>query len=322
MPRPVGCRPRVSVVMTVFEPEPRFFNEAVESVLRQTLADIELVIIEDPPAGRPCDVLSRFSDPRIRYFRGSHRTSLIEQRNRALAEARADLVAVLDCDDIAEPDRLERQTRYMDAHPDIAVLGSHVAVIDGGGRIIGHRVFPREHDAIARAMRRIVPLCHPSVVYRKELVERAGGYSGRLAPLAEDYELYSRLFLLGARFANYPRALTRYRVHVAQAKARRLRETIRAVLKVKNRYWRTSMSLGDRLRMWAERCLLCAPEAVVWRLLTSCHYHDKPPESPGDLSSELDPLHDVRREPASAPLLGTAPYARVGDVAKSLRVCE
>lgn len=296
--RSLAGRPRVSVVMTVFEPDPGFISQAIESILRQTLTDLELIIIEDPPERQSCDVLSRLADTRIRYFRGAHRTSLIEQRNRGLAETRADLVAVLDCDDIAEPDRLERQVEYMHAHPEIAVLGSHVSVIDGCGRTIGHRLFPSEHADIARAMHRIVPLCHPSVVYRKEFVQRAGGYSGRLAQLAEDYDLYSRLFFSGARFANYPRALTRYRVHSAQAKARRLRETIRAVLQVKRHYWYKSMSIGDRLRMGAEACLLCAPEVAVWRLLTSCHYRDEIPETAGDGTPNSDLDHGQLQGPA------------------------
>src|SRR4051812_32143424 len=93
--------PLVSVMMPVLNPHPVYFREAIESILAQSLQDLELVIVEDPSQASGQAVIDQLGDSRIRYFRNTARTSLVEQRNKALTEARADIVACLDADDIA-----------------------------------------------------------------------------------------------------------------------------------------------------------------------------------------------------------------------------
>ena len=105
--------PLVSVVMPVLNPHPKFFFEAVASVLDQTLGDLELVIVEDPSERDAAPILEKFRDRRIRHIRNPRRTSLIEQRNRSIREARAPLVAQLDADDICYPNRLQAQYDFL-----------------------------------------------------------------------------------------------------------------------------------------------------------------------------------------------------------------
>ncbi|MGH7819587.1 MAG: glycosyltransferase family 2 protein, partial [Candidatus Binatia bacterium] len=135
-------RPRVSVVMPVLKPHPDYFPQAVESVLGQTLREIELLIVEDPSDRPAAELLSRYADPRIRHFENPTRTSLVEQRNRGIEEARAPYVAFLDSDDVCEPARLEKQLAHLEAHPEIDVLGSQLVIIDGNGAIHGYRYYP------------------------------------------------------------------------------------------------------------------------------------------------------------------------------------
>src|SRR5439155_27194000 len=96
------ARPAVSVLMPVLNPHPVYFPEAVASIVGQTFPDWELVIVEDPSATSAAELLGRFDDPRIRLIANPQVTGLIAQRNRTLAEASADLVALIDADDIAE----------------------------------------------------------------------------------------------------------------------------------------------------------------------------------------------------------------------------
>ncbi|NQT17969.1 MAG: glycosyltransferase [Planctomycetes bacterium] len=264
-------KPRVSVVMVVRNPHPRFFPLAVESILIQTFTDFELIIVEDPSPRSAEDTLNRHSDPRIRYIRHSRRTSLVQQRNRALAEARGEFMAICDADDIVVPNRLEKQLGFLHRHLEIDVLGAQIAVIDDHGEHLGYRAFPVDHDSIVESMTRIVPFCQPSVMMRTEAVRAVGGYR-ETGYLPEDYELWSRLAKNGTQFANHHEVLLHYRVHAAQMKAIYLREIIRGVLRVKQTYWREEMNLGARLQMWAERLLLLFPPNLVYRLLLRMYY--------------------------------------------------
>jgi glycosyltransferase involved in cell wall biosynthesis len=117
--------PRVSVLMPVFDPDPKYFAEAIESVLSQSMHDWELLIVEDPSRRKVADTLRNFSDPRIRHFANAVRTSLVFQRNRTLGLARGQYVAMLDADDVAEPNRFEEQCHVLDTDTRTGVVGFH-----------------------------------------------------------------------------------------------------------------------------------------------------------------------------------------------------
>ncbi len=261
------AKPLVSVLMPVYNPHPLYFRQAVESILNQTLPDWELVIVEDPSTRSAADLLNDFADPRIRHFVNPHRTSLVAQLNRCLQEARAELVARQDADDISEPDRLEKQVAFMEAHPEVTVLGTQLAVIDGNDRLLGYRRYPCEHEAIVRSLRSFNPIGHPGVIFRKQAVLEVGGYSP--IDLVEDYDLWCRLAKWGALFAALPEALVRYRVHPESlSKGTKVKDGLRATLETKRRYWGAEMDARARLRWWAERALLwLPPRLIVWLFL-------------------------------------------------------
>ena len=125
--------------MPLLNPDPVFFPQAVESILGQTFRELELIIVEAPSERSGRDLLQRYNDPRIRRQLNPQRTSLPHQRNQTLALADADVVAFLDADDIAEPDRMEKQYRFLEEHPDVDLVGSNLRIIDAGGRTHGYR---------------------------------------------------------------------------------------------------------------------------------------------------------------------------------------
>lgn len=271
--------PAISVAMVVLAPDPRHFPAAVRSVLEQTHTDLELVIVEDPSDRSAADQLAGIEDPRLRLIRNPRRTSLVDQRNRAVLEGRAELVAVLDADDVAHPDWLSTQLATLRSHPDVAVVGTPLRVIDDDGALVGYRDYPREHDAIVAAMPRYNPVAQPGVAFRRRAFEDVGGYQAHLAN--EDYDLWSRLARAGYHFANQDRALVDYRVHPGGMKARKLRETIRGTLDVKRRHWSDRLGVAGRLHMLAERILLLLPPALVLRLFTWIRYsRTRPSASP------------------------------------------
>lgn len=252
--------------MSVLAPRPDWFVAAVRSVLDQSLWDFELIVLEDPAPTSIADELERLGDPRIRYARNPSVVSLARSRMRTLEMARGDLVAVMDADDVAHPQRLEQQCAFLAARPEVDVVGSQIAVIDGDGALRGYRSYPLAHRDIVAAMRRFNPLAHPTVMARKSAVLAAGGYAELAGGTCDDYDLWSRMAQLGHRFANLPDSLLSYRLHDGSTKARRLRQTLHDTLWIKRRYWRDQLGLRDRLRMAGENALLCLPAALVARL--------------------------------------------------------
>jgi glycosyltransferase involved in cell wall biosynthesis len=265
--------PSVSVLMPVLNPHPVYFREAVASILAQQLADIELVIVEDPGESSAAELLP--ADSRVRHIRNPARTSLVDQRNRALAEASADVVAMLDADDIAEPERMASQLEFLREHPDVGLVGSALTIIGPDGKRLGTRGYPTQHDEIVAAMSRYNAIAQPSVMARKQLLLDAGGYTYRRFPVNEDYELWSRLVKRGVRLANHPQRLVRYRVHPHGTKAAMLKRMLRATIDVKKEHWRDRMDMRARLRFWAEHALLGLPPSVVLRLFMMTQYKDE-----------------------------------------------
>jgi glycosyltransferase involved in cell wall biosynthesis len=264
--------PLVSVVMPVLDPHPTYFRQAVDSILAQTLTDLELVIVEDPSASSGAELLRDLSDRRVRHIRNDQRTSLVDQRNQALDASRADFIAMLDADDIAEPTRLAKQLELLRAHPDVGVLGSQLTIIDETGAQIGTRTYPTEHDAIVHAMARYNAIAQPSVMCRRKVLFDVGCYQYRAFPVNEDYELWSRLAANGVRFANHPEPLIRYRVHQSGTKAMMLKRMLRATIDVKDKFWRDQMDLGARARYWSEHALLALPASWVLKLFVLTQY--------------------------------------------------
>jgi glycosyltransferase involved in cell wall biosynthesis len=255
--------------MPVYDPHPVHFRRAVDSILHQTLADLELLLVEDPSPHPAADVLKDIDDPRIRHLVRRDKGTLVDSLNLGLAEARAAWVARADADDVCEPHRLQRQLAHLREHPEVDVLGSQLVLIDARDQPAGYREYPQEHEAIVRGMARYNTLAHPSVVFKKERVLAAGGYRPFFN---EDYELWSRLARQQARFANHPDALVCYRLIPHGTRAVKVRDALRGTLEVKRLYWRERMDLGGKLRMGAEQALLWLPPSLVLLLFlkTQC----------------------------------------------------
>ncbi len=262
--------PAVSVLMPVLNPHPDYFPAAVRSVLAQTLADWELVIVEDPSPSSAAALLAPLADPRIRHFRNPERTGLQAQRNRTLAEARGEFVAMLDADDIAEPDRLAKQVAFLRQRPDVAAVGCFLRIIDNEGRDCGFREYPTDPDAIRRAMPRYNAVPQPGLTARTEAIRQVGGY--QLAGPSADYELWSRMMRAGLRFAHLPEPLVRYRNHPGAIKSTQLRQTLTNTLWVKRTHWWGEMGWADRARYAAEWGLRLVPAGLVLRLFRRTHY--------------------------------------------------
>ena len=182
--------PAVSVLMAVRDGAP-WVAEAAASVLGQTADDLELIVIDDGSRDATPDLLGAIRDPRLRVERRAA-AGLTSSLNRALALARAPLVARLDADDVALPDRLARQRAFLAAHPDVGLLGGAAREVTATGEEVAVRIPPADDAALRAALIRGNPFVHSAVMTRRGLVERVGGYDESI-PVAQDYDLWMRL---------------------------------------------------------------------------------------------------------------------------------
>lgn len=214
--------PPVSVVMSVHNGV-RYLAAAIDSVLTQTLADLELVVIDDGSTDASPWVLAAYAsrDDRVLVLRQEN-AGLATSLNRGIAHARAPLIARLDADDIAEPWRLELQHAYLAESPDVGLVGGAVVFMDEDGRRFGEARYPLSDAEIRRAFVTTTPFVHSAVMLRREAFETAGGYRAAF-PHAEDLDLWLRLGAV-SRLANLEETVVSYRIHPDQTTATQLEQ--------------------------------------------------------------------------------------------------
>lgn len=202
--------PLVSVVMPVHNAE-QHLREAIDSILMQTFANLELLVIDDGSTDSSLKIAQSYIDNRVHVIDGPHQ-GIVAALNRGLVEARGDYVARMDADDIATPQRLMRQLAYMESHSDAAIVGSWADVIDADGKYTGQRLMPpTQGKQLYLALCAKNVMIHGSIMTRRDAVLAVGGYRMGIAP-AEDYDLWLRLAALGA-VANIAEPLYKWRSH-------------------------------------------------------------------------------------------------------------
>jgi hypothetical protein len=227
--RPAPGRPLVSVVMSVRDEE-RFVAQAVESILAQTLPDLELVVVDDASTDRTPEILSTQArrDARLRVCRLPGRSGLAAALNLGCGQARGTLIARMDGDDVALPHRLASQVAFLRAHPDVALVGGGAIVIDAAGRPLDTRCPPAGDAQIRASLDRRNCLIHSTVTLRRDALRALGGYRAAFLH-AEDYDLWLR-FAERHRLANLPEPVLRYRVHGTQVSQHALEQQVVSTL--------------------------------------------------------------------------------------------
>ena len=203
--------PRLSVVTTVYNGE-AYFDRAVPSILTQTYEDFEYIIVDDGSTDRTPEFLGDMAqrDPRITVL-SPGRLGRTKSLNYAIDHARGDYVAIQDFDDRSQPERFDRQVRFLNAYPQVGVVGGYYVLVDDnrGERYV--RKPPAEHEGIVRAMAIGIPLAHTVVAFRKEAWAQAGGYPE--VDDIEDLRLWIAFARLNWKLANIPEILGEHWVH-------------------------------------------------------------------------------------------------------------
>lgn len=209
----------ISVLLPAYNGMP-YLVEAVDSILAQTFRDFELVIVNDGSTDDTAAYLDGLTDPRVRVLHQPNR-GLSFALNAGLELCQGEFTARMDADDVAHEERLAEQVRYLLAHPEVGLLGTQIRPL-GPARAGRTTHLPLTMPLIEKALLDCRhALCHPSVMFRTELVKELGGYWPE--QLGEEWDLFLRV---GERseLANLNRALLLYRVHGGSINGKRQKE--------------------------------------------------------------------------------------------------
>jgi len=224
--------PRISVILPVYNNE-QYLGEAIDSILKQTYVDFELIIItEFGSSAKSIEIVDSYKDRRMTIIKNGHRLGLARSLNLGLELAKGDYIARMDADDVSEPSRFGLQVDYLDHNPKVAVCGSYVITIDRDGKAIERAKYPVEPLVVKWSMFILCAIGHSSIMARKEALHTMGGYREN-AKQAEDYDLWMRI-LREYEIANVPQFLHKRRHHesnVSISKREELKESASKYLK-------------------------------------------------------------------------------------------
>jgi glycosyltransferase involved in cell wall biosynthesis len=201
--------PKVSIVMTAYNSS-RVIRPALESLLSQSLANFELIIIDDQSQDDTCAIVESYRDPRLQLIRNAVNQGISRSRNIGLNLARGEYIAMSDHDDISLPTRLEKQVAFLDAHPDFIMAAVNCFEQRGDKRTA---LPPIPNPAMLHwTLFQICPLAHSGICVRREAMEQAGIRYNPDYAYAEDYHIY-HLFGRAGKIAMLSEPLVTYMIH-------------------------------------------------------------------------------------------------------------
>jgi len=231
---------KVSVLMPCYNAADTL-TSTLESLTRQTLTDYELIAVDDGSTDGTLDLIQKRAagDARIHLVSQDH-GGIVKALNAGIGKCQSGYIARIDADDHAHPDRLAKQVSFLDQHPDIAIVSCQVRGFPLENLRQGFEVYLDwqnsllTDDDIRREIFVESPMAHPSVVVRKDWLLEVGAYQERGWP--EDYDLWLRLYLAGARFAKLPEVLLEWREHEARLTRQDSRYSLENFLRLKAHY--------------------------------------------------------------------------------------
>lgn len=201
----------ISVIMPVKDGA-KYLLKAVDSILRQSFVQFEFLILNNGSVDETSEILSKITDERIIVINNPRGMSLVSCLNNAMTLARGKYIARMDADDISMPTRLEKQYFLLENNPSIVLCGAWFEIFGTRSEIIRHPVTPRE---IKAAMLTHNPVCHPLVMFKKDVIIENEFYFLEDYPACEDYQLWATLSLKYDLY-NIPEVLLKYRQHDSQ----------------------------------------------------------------------------------------------------------
>lgn len=219
--------PEISVLMSVYNGE-KYIQEAINSILNQTYQNFELIIVNDGSVDKTREIIEAYKEPRIVLFNLEENRGVGSALQFGLQKTQGKYIAKADADDIFHPTRLEKQKKFLDDNPDIALVGSFVEYFSEDEKV---RHTPRYRcfkeiiekqkqvtgtELIQNEIYKYCCIAHTTMMIRSEILKKIGYKQWRTA---EDYNIFYTLNKLGYKMENIPEVLARMRVHIASTTA-------------------------------------------------------------------------------------------------------
>ncbi len=220
--------PLVSVIMPVYNSS-RYLKDAINSILSQSYKNIELVIVNDGSTDLSRNIILSYSDPRIRLFENERNSGIVYSRNKGLQEARGKYIANLDSDDIALPERIEKQVNFLENHSDYGMCGTFFFTMDHNGKLLKKRQFPTNNRNIKTFLILGNCFCNSTVMIRAKLAK--GLKYIEQYYVGEDYELFYRISKI-TKVGNLPFYGSCYREHDSSISVAKLNDMLAIVNKI------------------------------------------------------------------------------------------
>ncbi len=207
----------VSVIMSNYNTPEVYLREAIESILNQTYSDFEFIIVDDCSTDNSLDILASYDDPRIVLLKNEENLGITKSLNRALKIAKGEYVARMDGDDIALPERFEKQVAFLTDNPDIIVCGTWVEMIgDGASKLKEKTACKKLPDSETHRINLLfgnhLNIVHPTAMFNHRLLKENGITYNENYIFAQDYRMWVECSKSG-RLANVSEILFKYRIH-------------------------------------------------------------------------------------------------------------
>jgi len=189
--------PKISIILPAYNAD-KYIGLAIESILKQTFINFELIIINDGSTDNTKHIITEYQkkDDRIKYFEQEN-LGLTKTLNKGISVSKANLIARMDADDIAMKQRLEIEYNILKKNENVVLVSSDVIYIDEKGSKSGRSYSPSWQISIRKKLRRGNIIFHPTVMFRKTSVIKAGGYNEDVLHYIEDYLLWTELLKQG-----------------------------------------------------------------------------------------------------------------------------
>ncbi|MBI5324347.1 MAG: glycosyltransferase [Ignavibacteriae bacterium] len=201
--------PRISVLMSVFNGE-KYLTEAIQSILEQSFSDFEFIIVDDGSTDSSREIINSFNDSRIKPIINGENIGLTKSLLKGYEYCHGEFIARMDADDISLPDRFKKQIEYFDKHPEVGVLGTNAYAIGNNSKLKYKINYPENHSFINWSLLFSNPICHPSVMIRKIVIEKFGFYNDEFQR-SQDYDYWIRL-ISNVKFYNIQKPLILLRI--------------------------------------------------------------------------------------------------------------
>lgn len=256
---------RIAVLMASCNDKPAILKAAIASVIN-SVTPVDVFLVDDGSKIPVTDILR--PTPNLHVLRLNKNGGLPAALNHGLKEILKNpqytYIARFDSDDISMPERFTRQLAFLDANPDVDLVGTWAQFIDESDNHLFYFNPPTTHAGIVRGLRANNCILHPSWLMRAEFMKKSGGYSTNF-PVAQDYEFLTRTLHQGATFAQIPEYLLRYRVSSGGISVSKRRRQLAARLRIQWRHY-TPFNIYATLGIVKTLVLFAVPMGLIQQL--------------------------------------------------------